>query len=201
MIAAHISRSAAERKSAIAGFLARSTARQVIYVCPKSILWQAASLPATVSKFSFEDLDKRDVWLTVNALIGPQTALVMECVSRYARITSPKFANLQRLSKQIDDKLLVDHVPLTEGIEYVYTPYSYLDRSILGFADFLLETLPLTAEHKATFVDRFSGQQALEGVYRQQCRQLLINDWENNVPVMKGSEERGAPLKKWMEIL
>lgn len=133
-IAAHISRSVESRKAAIAAFLAGTAARQVIYVCPKSIAWQAEMLPANVSRFSFEDLDRRDTWLTINAMIGPSTALVMECVSRYARITSPKFTNLQRLSKQIDDKLLIDHVPLCEGIEYIYTPYSYLDRSILGFS-------------------------------------------------------------------
>lgn len=70
-----------------------------------------------------------------------------------------------------------------------------------AYRDFLLETLPLTSEHKRIFDNRFAGQQQLEGVYRQQCRQLLINDWENNVPVAKISEDRADPLKKWMEIL
>lgn len=67
------------------------------------------------------------------------------------------------------------------------------------YRDFLLETMPIDRE---VFEARFATQPQIEDTYRQQCRQLLINDWENNVPVRKSS----APTKeeviaKWKELL
>lgn len=67
-----------------------------------------------------------------------------------------------------------------------------------AYRDFLLSTF--TGNKLATFVERFAGQEDNESVYRQQARQLLINDWENNVPVKK-APPREDPLKKWMDIL
>lgn len=70
--------------------------------------------------------------------------------------------------------------------------------SWLAYRDFLLGTLP--NDRRQQFAERFAGQKQTETVYRQQCRQLLINDWENNLPVRQ-TEERENPLKKWMDIL
>ena len=67
-----------------------------------------------------------------------------------------------------------------------------------AYRDFLLDTF--TGERKETFLNRFAGQKESESVFRQQTRQLLINDWENNVPVVQVGE-RENPLKKWMDIL
>ena len=67
-----------------------------------------------------------------------------------------------------------------------------------AYRDFLLDTFP--SETKAIFLERFAGQAERESVHRQQVRQLLINDWENNVPVVQ-MPERENPLKKWMELL
>ena len=67
-----------------------------------------------------------------------------------------------------------------------------------AYRDFLVEEMP---EHRqATFKNRFAGQANTETVYRQQVKQLLINDWENNVPVIN-QPEKEDPRKKWMEIL
>ncbi|KST61196.1 hypothetical protein AO398_00455 [Methylobacterium sp. GXS13] len=134
MIAAHLSPDAGSRRRAVEGFLAASGTRQAIYVCPEASAWRAEDLRDRALVVPFERMDDRDTWLTLNAMVGPETALVMECVSRYPKITSTKFANLQRLSKQVEHRMTADIVPFTLGIEYVYTPYSYLDRSILGFA-------------------------------------------------------------------
>ena len=134
MIAAHLSPDPASRRRAVEAFLAACGARQVAYVCPDAYAPRAAWLAGRALVVPFERLEDRDTWLTLNAMVGPETALVMECVSRYPKITSAKFANLQRLSKQVGHRMTVDIVPLTLGIEYVYTPYSYLDRGILGFA-------------------------------------------------------------------
>lgn len=67
-----------------------------------------------------------------------------------------------------------------------------------AYRNFLLGTYP--NDRKAMFSRRFAGQNKNERVYQQQTRQLLINDWENNVPV-KNVEAKEDPLKKWREIL
>lgn len=52
------------------------------------------------------------------------------------------------------------------------------------------------------FLARFAGQPGTEAVYRQQCRQLLLNDWENSVPVdTSQGESREKTLDKWKAIL
>jgi len=133
MIGSMVSGKAADRKRYAADFIASCGAKQVIYVCPRNIMWQAEQSGIQAHFFAFEDLTKTDPWLTINAMIGPQTALIMENVSRYPKITSDKVLHLQRLAMQVPHKCITDIVPFTIGIEFLYTPYSYLDRSILGF--------------------------------------------------------------------
>lgn len=66
-----------------------------------------------------------------------------------------------------------------------------------AYRDFLLETLPVDV---TPFLERFETQKKTELVYRQQVRQLLLNDWENNIPVIQQTQ-REDPKKKWMDIL
>ena len=56
--------------------------------------------------------------------------------------------------------------------------------SWLDYRDYLLETTPL--KHKDRFVNRFAEQEKTEDVYRQQVRQLMLNDYENSVPTTQG---------------
>lgn len=73
------------------------------------------------------------------------------------------------------------------------------------YRDFLLETTPL--KNKDRFIKRFQNQPDAEITYKGQCRQLLLNDWENNLPVAtkKDVEKRKRKkenfIKKWKEIL
>lgn len=67
----------------------------------------------------------------------------------------------------------------------------------LEYRDYLLATIP--TEKKYRFEKRFAEQGQDEYVYRQQCKQLLINDWENNISVTK--KPKIDRLAKWMEIL
>jgi hypothetical protein len=133
MIAAFISADGQARKAKINAFLESTKPKLVIYVCPQSIMWQAAAIERPVYAAPFEKMEAREQWLTMHAMAGPDTALIMECVARYPKITSTKFAHLQRLSQQVGHKFWTDVVPFTLGIEYIYTPLSYLDRSVLGF--------------------------------------------------------------------
>jgi len=67
----------------------------------------------------------------------------------------------------------------------------------MDYRDFLLDTLPTGG--RELFDKRFGRQGGTESVYRQQVQQLLVNDWENNLPVT--NQEKENPLKKWMDIL
>lgn len=73
------------------------------------------------------------------------------------------------------------------------------------YRDFLLETSPL--EKKERFIERFKNQPDDEYTYRGQCKQILLNDWENNIPVptQKAVEKRKKRIEeqkaKWRELL
>lgn len=69
------------------------------------------------------------------------------------------------------------------------------------YRGFLLETYP-DIEKKGIFVSRFAAQSDDEYTARQQCRQLLINDYENNIPVKKrGRDAQRETVKKWRNLL
>ncbi len=64
------------------------------------------------------------------------------------------------------------------------------------YRDYLLESSPVARRER--FEARFAGQDDAEYIYQQQCHQLLINDWENNIPVVRRSQDW---RDKWREIL
>lgn len=66
------------------------------------------------------------------------------------------------------------------------------------YREFLLNEQP--PERQILFRKRFSEHFDSVSVYKQQVKQLLINDWENNVPVIN-MPEREDPRIKWMDIL
>lgn len=82
---------------------------------------------------SYEDVTKDSVWLELNSRITPDMRVAFECPSRYPKVTSLKVQFLQRLSYRLKNLDVYDVVPFTLGIEYLYTPFSYLGREVLGF--------------------------------------------------------------------
>ena len=63
------------------------------------------------------------------------------------------------------------------------------------FRDHLLSTMPIDAEKKARFRKRFDNQPKTDAVHHAQCKQLLISDWENNVPV--STSKRRPPTDRF----
>lgn len=70
----------------------------------------------------------------------------------------------------------------------------------IGYRDFLLETYP-DKEKKPIFEKRFARQLNNRYVARQQCRQLVLNDYENNLPVDNKPDPREAMIEKWRALL
>lgn len=70
----------------------------------------------------------------------------------------------------------------------------------MEYRDFLLSTYP-DLDKRSIFERRYSLHLNNNYVARQQCRQLLLNDYENNLPVDNKEDPREVTLKKWRELL
>lgn len=133
-VAALYSKNSQRKQSFVNDFIT-GEAGPTLYVYPKNMEGQRLLIPGAYS-VTYEDIDKREEWLHINALIGPSMVLILENPARYPKATTPKSRTLRRLSMQVKTKAIVDIVPFTEDIQYLYTPLSFLDRSILGYAHY-----------------------------------------------------------------
>jgi hypothetical protein len=139
MRAAFISKDYTYRQAKLEQFLQQSGSILAIYVYPKNRhkdLQKPSVKNCQIHYVTYEDIGKTEEWLKVNSLLSDRTALILDNPSRYPKISSPKFQFLYRLEKKCRDKAIVDIVPFTLSIEYLYTPYSYLGRDILGYAHY-----------------------------------------------------------------
>ena len=68
------------------------------------------------------------------------------------------------------------------------------------YRDFLLKTYP-DKEKREIFVKRFAKHLDNDYVARQQCRQLILNDYENNLPVNNKPDPREKTIEKWRKLL
>ncbi|MFH1571748.1 MAG: phosphoadenosine phosphosulfate reductase family protein [Gemmatimonadota bacterium] len=69
-----------------------------------------------------------------------------------------------------------------------------------AFRDYLLDTTPIDRIDR--FRSRFSGQSDDEDTCREQAKQVLINDWENNLPVSSPRDTRRRRLReRWWNVL
>lgn len=66
-----------------------------------------------------------------------------------------------------------------------------------AYREHLLATIP--TERQERFVKRFSGQPDTAHYHRQQCRQLMTNDWENSLAPTKPKREDWR--ETWAQIL
>ena len=70
----------------------------------------------------------------------------------------------------------------------------------MQYRDFLLKTYP-DESRKWIFEKRFTNHLNNNHVARQQCRQLILNDYENNLPVDNKPDPRDQAIQKWRELL
>jgi predicted phosphoadenosine phosphosulfate sulfurtransferase len=68
------------------------------------------------------------------------------------------------------------------------------------YRDFLLST-HLDRERLPIFQERFARQADNEYVARQQCRQLVLNDYENNLPIDSRPDPREQLIAYYREVL
>lgn len=73
-------------------------------------------------------------------------------------------------------------------------------KSWIEYRDFLLKTYP-EADKAEIFRRRFAKHLNNNFVARQQCRQLILNDYENNLPVKNTEDPVMEKVKYWASIL
>lgn len=73
-------------------------------------------------------------------------------------------------------------------------------RSWLAYRDFLLKT-HADRDRIPLFERRFAAQRHNEYVARQQCRQLLLGDYENNLPIDDAPDPREGLIRYYDEFL
>lgn len=129
------SKDEAEKQAFVEAFVDRAAGGTVVCVYPKNRSQCHVRVPGAYH-VAYEDLTKREPWLRINNLIGPDSALILENPSRYPKISSEKFRYLYRLAFKVAHRAIVDIVPFTLDIQYLYTPMCYLGRDILGYAHY-----------------------------------------------------------------
>jgi predicted phosphoadenosine phosphosulfate sulfurtransferase len=72
--------------------------------------------------------------------------------------------------------------------------------SWIAYRDFLIQTHP-DPERLPIFQRRFARQRTNEYVARQQCRQLILNDYENNLTIDDAPDPREALIRYYDEVL
>lgn len=73
-------------------------------------------------------------------------------------------------------------------------------KSWITYRDFLIETYSRD-DKRQIFRDRFARHLNNEWVARQQCRQLILGDFENNIPVINRPDPREELIAYYREVL
>lgn len=69
------------------------------------------------------------------------------------------------------------------------------------YRDYLLESSPMEDAHRERLKKRFSKQPEVDSIHRQQCRQVLLCDYENSIPVNTQAMKREELRAKWWDLL
>lgn len=102
---------------------------QVVYFCPRKFKEEVQETVPGSHIFCYEDLQKTNLPFS---LASNSTLLILDDCSRYKNITTSIFARLSKLTIKYKYKFIVDIVPFTTDTQYLYTPWCYLSRTILG---------------------------------------------------------------------
>lgn len=134
--AALISKDYDKRAEFVSSFLEQTKKPIILYIYPKNRKELIKPPISGIHYFTYEDMLKTEHWLKINSLAGENTALVLDNPSRYPKITSTKVLALERLEKMVGAKAIVDIVPFTLDIQYLFQPMHYLGRDLLGYAHY-----------------------------------------------------------------
>ena len=185
----------------------------------KDILWSTKRKNNSVSFYPLYDWNYMDIWKYIGEtgiryhkyydfcfLKGVHPHLM-----RVSSLTHEKsfksIADLPEFEPDTYDKLLkrikgVSFAQETAKNKKMFKvqklPKAY--KSWVEYRDFLLETYP-DKDKIDIFKRRFAHHLNNDYVARQQCRQLVLNDYENNLPVDNREDPKIEKIKYWLEVL
>src|SRR5579859_23619 len=125
------SRSAEARALFVRAFAEQQTGiSKVVYLAPKKFLLDVQHRIPSAIFLAYEDIVKSN---DIFNLADEQTLLVFDRASRYKNITTDTWVRLSRAASRYRHKILVDIVPFTAQIQYLYCPLALISRTILGY--------------------------------------------------------------------
>ena len=196
----------------------RAVAKNPVLIDGQPVYWATAA-DANVQMYPLYDWNFHDVW-----------KYIYDHKLRYSKIYDYQFRigmpiNEMRVSSLIHERSFKSLVELPEfeprtynrllkriqGISFAQEtgkrakmfrarklPKNYT--SWRAYRDFMIATYP-DADKREVFVRRFARHLDNEYVARQQCRQLVCNDVENNLPIDNKPDPREALIAYYMEVL
>ncbi|MEN6293123.1 MAG: phosphoadenosine phosphosulfate reductase family protein, partial [Methanobacterium sp.] len=69
------------------------------------------------------------------------------------------------------------------------------------YRDYLLESSPMEDAHRDRLKKRFDKQPDVDSIHRQQCKQVLLCDYENSIPVNTKAMKKEELRVKWWYLL
>jgi len=99
-------------------------------LAPKKFLPGLAGLLPEAVLYAYEDVPRSNELFN---RADDKTLLVFDRASRYKNITNDLFVRLSRLATKYQHKLLVDIVPFTADVQFLYCPLAFIDRGVLGY--------------------------------------------------------------------
>lgn len=103
---------------------------KILYLVPKKFLTDVQSRIPGARCIAYEDVTKSN---DIFNLADTQTLLVFDRPARYKNITTDTWVRLSRAAERYQHKILVDIVPFTAEVQYLYCPLALLSRTILGY--------------------------------------------------------------------
>jgi len=197
----------------------RAVAKNPVDVASKRVYWGTAKDNGNVSFYPIFDWNFHDVWRYIHDEGLPYSKIYdLQFRKGYAinqmRVSSliheqafksivdlPEFEpkTYDRLIKRIKGISLAQETGKAAKLFAVRKlPKNF--KSWMAYRDFLLDT-HLDRERVGIFRERFARQLNNEFVARQQCRQLVLNDYENNLPVENKPDPRDELIRYYDEVL
>ncbi len=102
----------------------------MVYLAPKKFLADVQQRVSASTFLAYEDLTKSN---NIFNLANEETLLVFDRPSRYKNITTDTWVRLSRAAERYTHKILVDIVPFTSEVQYLYCPLALVSRAILGY--------------------------------------------------------------------
>lgn len=185
------------------------------------INWSSRGKGAAVKLYPIYDWAFEDVWTYLGTFKVPYNRVYDWLWAKGKHITEYRVSNLihekaykslatlQEFESDTFDRLSRRLKGVHTAALYAAEPTVFATRQLpagfkawRAYRDFLMDTYTGSPERLDAFQARFESQPDTESVARQQVRQLLLNDWENSLPVdTKTEERRVSTLNKWKDLL